>query len=374
MVNCNKQKIVFISTSTVFYGAERVLLDIITGLGSKYKIHIVLPGDGPFLTKLKTIPGLSIHVMELPLLIVKPLNLLILLLQMPIITFRFSRLLKQIGADLLYINGMSSLAAAIVARLLNYKSICHIHDKNGEKIDGYMYPLLIKTCCNRVIFISNYVMATYLKRNSSIKNKSAVIYNSTVSIESSSGAGISDQVEFTTFMVVARLEKQKNIIDAIDAIETLNNEGLTSKLLIVGDGTQRSVLQHIVDERGLSGKIELLGYREDTGPYYKLADVVLCPFIGEGFGLVAVEAMAAGKPVIAAADGGLLEIVQDNETGFLYRPGDVEELVLKMKLLLNPKLRDLMASKGKSRAISCFTQKKQIDTIRLEIDTCLKTQ
>jgi glycosyltransferase involved in cell wall biosynthesis len=85
---------------------------------------------------------------------------------------------------------------------------------------------------------------------------------------------------------------------------------------------------------------------------YEKADICVFPSVWpEPFGRVAVEAMAAGKPVIASRVGGLKDIVVDGKTGFLVKPGDADELAKKINILLdNPKLRDSMGKNGRERA------------------------
>jgi glycosyltransferase involved in cell wall biosynthesis len=89
----------------------------------------------------------------------------------------------------------------------------------------------------------------------------------------------------------------------------------------------RDELVRTIGERGVSEVIELLPFNPDPYSLYFWADVVLVPSVKpEPFGLVAIEAMAAGRPVIAAKHGGLREIVVDGVTGILIEPGSVESL------------------------------------------------
>ena len=375
MLSNNRSRILFVSTSSLFYGSERVLFEIIKSLGLNYEVHILLPAEGVFSEKLKMIPGITIHAGTFPTLIVKPANILSLLLQLPSLLFRYRKLFNHIQPNVLYINGMSSLSMSIVGKLLRCKTICHIHDKNGKKIDGWVYSFLVKFCCDKVIFISKYVQTTYLEKMPSIRAKSRVIYNGVNLKEVSKHCNPSSfsSGDYVTFLIVARLETQKNIIDAINALENVLKRRSSVRLLIVGDGTKRAELTQIIKERGLVEAVELIGYSENVDQFYDLADVVLCPFIGEGFGLVAVEAMAARKPIIAAADGGLLEIVEEGETGFFYTPGNYEELARKMEALINAELRAVMGVNGQSRACN-FSQERQNEAIAFEISELLKSR
>jgi glycosyltransferase involved in cell wall biosynthesis len=95
-------------------------------------------------------------------------------------------------------------------------------------------------------------------------------------------------------------------------------------LLVVGDGPERAHLEERARALGLDGHIVWLGARgpEELPGLYGVMDVVAIPSLFEGFGLVAVEAMAAARPVVAFATGGLTETVADGVSGKLVSPGD----------------------------------------------------
>ena len=90
----------------------------------------------------------------------------------------------------------------------------------------------------------------------------------------------------------------------------------------------------------------------DPGPYYELMDVVVNASAGEPFGIVLVEAMLAGRPVVAFADGGPAEIVQDGETGLLIPDGGLTTALA--ELAADPALRERLGVKGNERARTSF--------------------
>jgi len=102
------------------------------------------------------------------------------------------------------------------------------------------------------------------------------------------------------FLVVSRLEPEKNVLLALESFASL--AAPRTCLIIVGDGSQKSMLEQYVEQHGLVGTVffegETLAY-----PYYAVADAVLVPSRYEGYGLVIVEALAAGRPVIATDVG-----------------------------------------------------------------------
>ena len=122
-------------------------------------------------------------------------------------------------------------------------------------------------------------------------------------VHASNGAGILAG-RFSKFktrlLVVARLEKEKNVLLAIDSFAKV--APLDTCLIIVGDGRERRALEKRAAHLGLSGRIFFEG-KTDPLPYYAVADLLLVPSLYEGYGNVIIEALAAGKPVLATDVG-----------------------------------------------------------------------
>jgi glycosyltransferase involved in cell wall biosynthesis len=126
---------------------------------------------------------------------------------------------------------------------------------------------------------------------------------------------------------------------------------------IAGDGPLRSTLDADIRLRGLSDRVQLLGRVAPIGPVMERAAVVVVPSLGEGFGMVALEAMERGRAVIASAVGGLPEIVVEGETGLLVPPHDPGALQAAIRELLGDPVRvAAMGAAGRRRAVEVFGQ------------------
>ncbi len=113
------------------------------------------------------------------------------------------------------------------------------------------------------------------------------------------------------------------------------------------------------------GTVRLLGFRSDVSALMAACDIFVLPAPAEPFGLVIIEAMALGKPVIAAGAGGPLEIVADGETGLLFAPGNAESLAATMKrLLADADLRKRMGEAGRKRYEEMFTAQQMAEKMR----------
>ena len=98
------------------------------------------------------------------------------------------------------------------------------------------------------------------------------------------------------------------------------------ELRLAGAGPLEATLRTLAAELGIADRVRLLGHVEPVQPAIEESSLVVVPSLGEGFGLVALEAMERSRAVVASAVGGLLDIVVDDETGVLVPPGEAEPL------------------------------------------------
>jgi len=128
------------------------------------------------------------------------------------------------------------------------------------------------------------------------------------------------------FVSVARLSPQKDHVSLIQAFSIAASRNGHLRLLLAGDGPLRLEVEARVKALGLEGKVRFLGVRADVPEILAAADVFVLSSRWEGNPLSVMEAMAAGKPVIATAVGGVPELVQDGVSGVLVPPENVEAL------------------------------------------------
>jgi glycosyltransferase involved in cell wall biosynthesis len=139
-------------------------------------------------------------------------------------------------------------------------------------------------------------------------------------------------------LYAGRLSPEKGILELVEAAADLN-------LVVAGDGPLR---ERVPMARGFVPPAEL-------AELYSRAAIVACPSHREGFGVAALEAMAHGRPVVAGAVGGLLDLVVNGETGILVEPGNVPALRAALKrLLADVELRRRMGEAGRKRAADRF--------------------
>jgi glycosyltransferase involved in cell wall biosynthesis len=153
---------------------------------------------------------------------------------------------------------------------------------------------------------------------------------------------------------VGRLAAPKDWSTLLSALTELEPETF-AELVIVGDGPDRERVEDEVSRSSLSGRVRLLGERDDVTGLLADADVFVLASRSEGLPLSVIEAMAAGVPVVASDVGGLRELVRDAETGVLVRPGDPAALADALRpLLADIELRRRLGSAGRERAKASF--------------------
>ncbi len=128
---------------------------------------------------------------------------------------------------------------------------------------------------------------------------------------------------------IGRLSAGKGFHELLEAFALLRKRQLPIELVVAGqfvDTAYEQRIRHLIAREDLGAEVHFLGYQSDLKPVYEVMDLMVVPSINEPFGRVVIEAMAQGIPCIGANAGGIPEIIDDLETGWLYPPGDIYAL------------------------------------------------
>lgn len=178
-----------------------------------------------------------------------------------------------------------------------------------------------------------------------------------------------------TLLTTGRLdsgERYKGHDRVIRALSQILRRYPTARYTIVGEGEDRERLEALAEEVGVSKSVHFAGFVEpdELGRYYQECDVFVMPSTGEGFGIVFLEAMLHGKPVVAGNRDGSREPVENGRTGWLVDPDDLDAVAGAITDLLDdPEKRTAFGCAGKDRVLREFTMPRfQQDLRRLLSD------
>jgi glycosyltransferase involved in cell wall biosynthesis len=151
-----------------------------------------------------------------------------------------------------------------------------------------------------------------------------------------------------------RLTRQKGPEVLLRAAGLVRQSGYDAQFLLVGEGELQGTLRGMVAEHGLEDHVRFTGYQSDIGPPLAAMDIFVLPSLYEGLPYSLMEAMAAGRAVVATRVGGNCDLIQEGETGLLFAPGDVAALAtLLLRLLSDPgergRLGEMAAAAARSR-------------------------
>ncbi|WP_047549312.1 glycosyltransferase family 4 protein [Psychroserpens sp. Hel_I_66] len=374
--------ILYIHQSAELYGSDKALFYLVKGISAKQKFNpiIVLPNDGPLKDLLEShnIRVIIFPVIKVSRSMFKPLALIKLPFTILRTTKGLNKILKNESIDLIHSNTLAVLLGGFYARRYKIKHIWHVHEIiKKPKIVSFFYPLIVRLLSQQVVFNSKASKDFLCKDNKALEEKSIVNLN-----------GIDRDVFFTSekeiiktrnklfnankddivLALVGRISKWKGQHLLLDAFVKCRVKYKNLRLIFVGSAPPNQ--EHLLED--LNNKIEIynlqeyckiIPFRKNIWNIWDSIDIAVVPSTEpEPFGLVALEAMLAKKPVIAAKHGGLKEIVDEDKTGFFFKPNDSKDLSKVIKQLVEDKSRIIdLGLKGSEKAIKDFSLTRHIN-------------
>ncbi|OQX87042.1 MAG: hypothetical protein B6D55_04500 [Candidatus Omnitrophica bacterium 4484_70.2] len=270
--------------------------------------------------------------------------------------------------------GFSSIGV-LVAKILKKPVIVKISN-TGERFDlnvlkktylpGFIFCNFIKLA-DRIIYL-NEKMKEELIRNGVQENKLLKISNG-IDTEKFRIVSEEEKMKFKkhlglkeklpVFIYSGTLQKKKNLNTLIKVADILKNEGKKFKLLIVGDGPERKVLEKEVEERNLEDFISFIGKQEKIEKYLFASDIFILPSFVEGLSNALLEAGSCGLGCVVSDIPGNREVVENGVNGFLVSPSDVNCFTQRIKMLIeNKELRDEFGYKIRKKIEEKFSLRK----------------
>lgn len=248
------------------------------------------------------------------------------------------------------------LPAFIGSRIKRTPMVATIHDVSSTFPDQWIQSsklaklaekILLRLPYDRIITVSNMTKKALVKDYRIDPKKVEVIYNGVNlplidSIKASKVPG--------TLIFVGRLAPHKHVDHLLKIVKELKNEIPNIRLKIIGNGIEKNRLLKLVKDYKIEDRVSFYTNLRYSKVIYhmKRSSILVLPSTREGFGMVLAEANACNRPVIAYKSGGVMEVIEDGENGFLVEPLDIESLKEKIKILLaNEKSQEEMGRKGR---------------------------
>jgi N-acetyl-alpha-D-glucosaminyl L-malate synthase BshA len=160
---------------------------------------------------------------------------------------------------------------------------------------------------------------------------------------------------------VSNFRPVKRPADCVEILAKVKTEYPNVRLVMVGDGPERSAVSYRAEQLGVRDDTIFVGKQANIADYLGVSDIFLLPSELESFGLAALEALACEVPVIATRIGGIPEVVTDGETGYLSDIGDTEKMSADTLMLLKDEnLRRSFGEKGREQAVDRYGTEKII--------------
>lgn len=169
---------------------------------------------------------------------------------------------------------------------------------------------------------------------------------------------------------LGRLAEPKCYLRLLKAHKRLLKEGLAHRLLILGEGPDRKMLESFIRENALGDTVSLPGFKTNPYPYLKAADMLACSSIYECFSTFVTEGLILGKPIVTTDVSGMRELLGDSEYGLITRVEDEDFYEGMKKMLLDETLRDSYAHKASIRGRD-FTTKKLVSETETFFENCV---
>ncbi|HEV7137579.1 MAG TPA: glycosyltransferase family 4 protein [Steroidobacteraceae bacterium] len=250
----------------------------------------------------------------------------------PTVALRVAALARRRRVRLLHATGVKgTLAARIAARLIRARTLLHVHDLNDPGALLGALQGLVAQPTDAAVCVSQAVRELTVNRYHVRPERVRVARNG-VPLEAlrSAGAGARSAVRSElgiepgrpVLAIIGRMHPVKGHRALLSMLPVIVRSCPRTLLLVIGDGPERGPCEQLAQSLGVSPHVRFLGRRADVPRLLSAIDLVLMPSQSEGLGLAAIEALAAARPVIAFAAGGLPEVVADGVSGRLVPPGD----------------------------------------------------
>jgi glycosyltransferase involved in cell wall biosynthesis len=226
--------------------------------------------------------------------------------------------------------------------------------------------------CDRIVTVSEFHREWAIELGMCKPPKIHAIPNGIADVERTRAAGLEEirremgaRDSDLVILSMARLAAEKGLEYLIEAATTLPRTEPRIHIVIAGDGPARPRLEQVAADLGVTDRVKFLGFREDVGDLLAASDMVVLPSLREGLSIALLEAMAAGKPIIATSIGSQREVASQAEMARLVPPADARALSEAIiQLAKDPAQMFRLSMNARSLYESRYTEHRMLEAYR----------
>lgn len=262
---------------------------------------------------------------------------------------RLLKTLKKEKYDLIFLHDSTASLYGRMLKVFSFKTkIISVY--HGARPESKLFKFI--DSLSGFLFNSGIVCVSNSVKNALptvLRKKANVIYNGIDIYKFKRKSTESTSNNIPVISTICRLEYPKDPFTLVNACKVLSESRVPFKCKIAGDGSLFNEIEDFIVKCGLKDKVELLGWQDNIGKLLEETDIFVLSTYSEGLGIVILEAMASSLPVIASNVGGIPELIEENKNGFLFDPGNHNQLAKKLK--------DLIYNKHMQKEFSCNSRK-----------------
>ncbi len=366
-------RVLYCHPGAELYGADRMAIQTILDLrAGGDEVTVVVPNGGPLVDELRRagVPVLERRVPVLRKSLMKPSGLVRLVGLSVIGLITALRVILGNRIDVVYANTLTQPVWVYAGWALRRRVLLHVREAETESSALVRSVLCLPALFSSSVIANSAATAKFIRDALSRRPpRVEVVYNGKdwgAFLQSPEGA---DRRKYDV-MVVGRLSPRKGQDLVIDALQRLSEDHPALTVAFAGSvfpGYEwyEKDLRDRARNAGMSERVHFLGFVEKPEEAFRSARVAVVPSRLEPFGTVAAEAMACNLPVVVAGVQGLLEIVEDKSTGFVFAPEDVDALAAAiLDALSDAEHGGVVAEAGKSSVLTRFSQERYAGEIR----------
>jgi glycosyltransferase involved in cell wall biosynthesis len=375
--------ILYVHPSNELYGADRSLLRLVQNLDrAEFSPVVAIANDVPYEGLLTAqLTDLDVPYVQLKLGVLRRrylslVGLMVFAYQTVTAAWHLARYCRRHDVALIHTNSLAVLSGGLAAWLTRTPHVWHVREIITSGWLNWFLTLALNLFATRVVVVSGPVQRHLVAAQPRLASKTMVIHNGIdvarfMDDDTAVAQALRDEWQIPPGALivgmVGRISAWKGQEFLLQATCPILRQRDDVILVFVGgdvpgETTHQDALTQMIKTYGMTDKVRLVGFQSNIPPILAAFDVFVLPSTRpDPFPTVVLEAMAAGKPVIATAHGGSLEQVQHNETGLLVSPVDTTEMTQALAQLLNPTYpRRDMGQAGRQYALTHFVTARYV--------------